>query len=94
MTSKVEQRIAEIVAFELNPKQWVTDSKVPPIRRLYPREMEASHIRNVIAMIQHGRMRARGRTECNGLTIEQWARVFENELLRRSLQAGAPWHST
>lgn len=76
---RLQAAISEQVAFKLNPAKWTTRE----YKEMELERMETSHIRNSLIMIRDGRMK---RDMCNGLTIQQWARVFENELLLRAMR--------
>lgn len=80
--SEVDERIAEHVAFRLNPKTWRGNDQQEYIVRL----MSDQHLRHVIRMIEDGRMAKAGRYIHKGMNMEAWARIFNNELLVRRLE--------
>jgi hypothetical protein len=77
--NRIEEQIASRVAAKLTGQVWITQEK----EAFYPYQMQTSHLQNTIRMIKDGRMARAGRTKCNGLTIQQWAQVFQEELDRR-----------
>lgn len=71
--------IKECVTFAFTPVPWIDRT----LQKHQVEGMDDDHIRNIVAMIESGRMK---RAACSGLTNAQWVDVFRAELIVRHVK--------